>query len=85
MSVFTPGAASAGSDPFSVKLSQLTKEELNELLNNEDAFEKFMDETENPSLAMMDENINTMEGSVKATADENILLQSQVKNLFIGR
>merc|ERR1719315_380327 len=70
------GAAS--SDPITCKLSSLS-EELKEILNNEDAFEKFMDELENPSMAVMDSNISAMEERIKSTAEGNIELQSEVE------
>lgn len=66
-------------DPITGKLNNLSKEELFEILNDEDAFEKFIIEAENSSLEVMDENINTMEENIKAMAEANIELQKQVE------
>jgi len=62
------------------KLVEMNKEELQDILNNEGAFDKFMDELSYPPLDSINDNIKSMEENIKATAEKNIDLQNQIES-----
>lgn len=72
-----PAAGSA--DPIQAKLLQLSKEELEEIMNNETAFEKLMCSLSYPPLDNLAENIKSMEEVVKVTAETNIQLETEIE------
>ena len=68
------------SDLVRSKLAELNKEELQDILNNEGALDKFMDELSYPPLDSINDNIKSMEENIKATAENNIDLQNQIES-----
>ena len=86
--VNTIGAASVGGggvgsgeggDPIRRKLSELDKEELQDLLDKEGAMDKFLSDLNYPPLDTMIDNISSMEENIKAVAQNNMELQSQIE------
>lgn len=66
-------------DPIQAKLLQLSKEELQDVLSNEAAFEKVLCSLSFPPLDSLTENIQSMEEVVKVTAETNIQLQTEIE------
>lgn len=66
-------------DPVRHKLSSLTRDELLELLDKEEAMDRFMMELEYPPLDTMKDNIKSMEENIQSVAESNIALQSQIE------
>merc|ERR1719410_3172925 len=66
-------------DPIWKKLSELDKEELQDILDKEGAMDKFLSELSYPPLDTMVDNISSMEENIKATAQNNIELQNQIE------
>ena len=74
-----PAVSNSGGDPIRKKLSELDKEELQDILDNDGAMEKFLDELTYPPLDTMVDNISSMQDNIKATAKNNMELQSQIE------
>jgi len=66
-------------DPVRNKLVGLSRDELLELLDKEEALEKFMMELEYPPLDTMKDNIKSMEENIQTVAESNLSLQSQIE------
>ena len=63
------------------KLSELGKDELEDILNEEGALDKFIDSISYPPLDNMVDNIASMEENIKAQAENNIKMQVQIESL----
>ena len=74
-----PQASNSSSDPIVKKLSELDKEELQDILDKDGAMDKFLSDLSYPPLDTMVDNISSMEENIKATAQNNILLQGQIE------
>jgi len=71
--------AQTSTDLVRSKLSKLTKDELQEIMDNEDAMETFLEELSYPPLENINDNIKSMEENIKLTALANIELQTQIE------
>jgi len=71
---------STSSDLVRSKLADLDKDELQDILDNEGALDKFIEELSYPPLESINDNIKSMEENIKATAEKNIDLQNQIES-----
>ena len=62
-------------------LMQLEKDELQDIIDNEGALEKFLSGVSYPPLDNMVDNIASMEENIKAQAKHNIALQGEIETL----
>jgi len=69
------------SDPVQAALAALSKEELQEVLDNEVAFEKLMLSIEFPPLDSITKNIKSMQEVITVTAQTNITLETEIETL----
>ena len=74
-----PQASNSSSDPIVKKLSELDREELQDILDKDGALDKFMSDLSYPPLDSMVDNISSMEENIRATAQNNIQLQGQIE------
>ena len=63
------------------KLSELEKDDLEDIINDEGAMDKFLDTISYPPLDNMVDNIASMEENIKAQAESNIELQNQIESV----
>jgi len=76
------GAANkTASDPVQVAVAALSKEELQEVLDNEVAFEKLLLSIDFPPLDSITENIKSMQEVITVTAQTNITLETEIETL----
>ena len=74
-----PQAISSSSDPIVKKLSELDKDQLQDILDKDGAMDKFMSDLSYPPLDTMVDNISSMEENIRATAENNLQLQGQIE------
>ena len=79
-----PGVGAANkttSDPVQAAVAALSKEELQEVLDNEVAFEKLLLSIDFPPLDSITENIKSMQEVITVTAQTNITLETEIETL----
>ena len=74
-----PQTASSSSDPIVKKLSELDREQIQDILDKDGAMDKFMSDLSYPPLDSMVDNISSMEENIRATAQNNLQLQGQIE------
>ena len=63
------------------KLSELDKEDLQDILDDEGALEKFLDDLSYPPLDTITDSISSMEDSIKTQAENNLQIQTEIETL----
>jgi len=74
-------AATNSSDPVQTAVAALSKEELQEVLDNEVALEKLLLSIDFPPLESITENIKSMQEVITVTAQTNITLETEIETL----
>jgi len=72
---------STSSDPVQAAVAALSKEELQEVLDNEVALEKLLLSIDFPPLESITENIKSMKEVITVTAQTNITLETEIETL----
>ena len=72
---------SSSSDPVQASVAALSKEELQEVLDNEVALEKLLLSIDFPPLKSITENIKSMKEVITVTAQTNITLETEIETL----
>ena len=73
--------SSTSSDPVQAAVAALSKEELQEVLDNEVALEKLLLSIDFPPLESITENIKSMKEVISVTAQTNITLETEIETL----
>ena len=68
-------------DKIKLKLSQMEKEDLQDILGDDGALEKFVSEISYPPLETTLDNITSMEDNIRAQAENNTKLQQEIELL----
>jgi len=74
-------SATNSSDPVQAAVAALSKEELQEVLDNEVALEKLLLSIDFPPLESITENIKSMQEVITVTAQTNITLETEIETL----
>jgi len=74
-------ATTNSSDPVQAAVAALSKEELQEVLDNEVALEKLLLAIDFPPLESITENIKSMQEVITVTAQTNITLETEIETL----